>query len=58
MLRVLLERVELLPTEAPDEPWAFRGIVWAPGGAGRVAVRRREPERVVLPAPTVAQLSR
>ena len=39
VLRVLLDRVRLLPTDAPGEPWAFRGIVWAPGGGGRIAVQ-------------------
>ncbi len=43
VLRVLLERVQLMPTDAPDEPWAFRGIVWAPGRDGRAVVRARRP---------------
>jgi len=42
VLRVLLERVELLPTREPGERWAFRGVVWAPREGGRIAVRRRE----------------
>lgn len=41
VLRTLLERVELQPTTAPDEPWRFRGVAWAPGEGGRVVVRRR-----------------
>jgi cytochrome P450 len=41
VLRVLLERVELIPTSAPAEAWAFRGIVWAPGEGGKAAVRQR-----------------
>ncbi|MGH2864809.1 MAG: cytochrome P450 [Solirubrobacteraceae bacterium] len=41
VLRVLLERVELIPTDAPPERWAFRGVVWAPAGGGRTMVRRR-----------------
>lgn len=45
VLRVLLERVELLPTNAPGEPWAFRGIVWAAGEGGRVKVRRHPVEQ-------------
>jgi cytochrome P450 family 138 len=45
VLRVLLERVELLPTEEPDEPWAFRGIVWAAGRGGRAAVVKRGGSR-------------
>jgi cytochrome P450 family 138 len=42
VLRVLLERTELLSTDAPDETWAIRGIVLAAGQGGRAAVRRRE----------------
>ncbi|HEV7943067.1 MAG TPA: cytochrome P450 [Solirubrobacteraceae bacterium] len=42
VLRVMLERVELLPTEEPDEPWAFRGIVWAAGRNGMAAVAPRQ----------------
>ena len=45
MLRVLLERVELLPTEAPDEPWAFRGVVWAAARNGMAAVAPRQGAR-------------
>jgi len=41
VLRVLLERVELQPTDAPDEPWKFRGVAWAPGRGGETVVRRR-----------------
>ncbi len=41
VLRVLLQRVELLPTSAPDERWRFRGVAWAPAGGGMAAVRRR-----------------
>jgi cytochrome P450 len=41
VLRVLLERAEVLPTTEPDEAWAFRGVVWAPGDGGRIAVRHR-----------------
>ncbi len=40
VLRVLLERVELLPTNAPDEPWFVRGLVWSAGHGGRASVRR------------------
>ncbi len=53
VLRVLLERVELLPTEAPDEPWAFRGIVWAPGRNGEAVVRPRLG-RAASPRPITA----
>jgi cytochrome P450 len=41
VLRVLLERMELVPTDAPAERWAFRGVVWAPAGGGQMMVRRR-----------------
>ena len=44
VLRVLLERVELVPTDEPGEDWSYRGIVWAPaeGGARRSSVVARE----------------
>jgi cytochrome P450 len=47
VLRTMLERVTLEPTDAPDEPWTFRGVAWAPGEGGRAVVRRRvrEPRR-------------
>lgn len=51
VLRTLLQRVELLPTQAPDEPWAFRGIVWAAGGGGKAAIVHR---RQSAPAPVEA----
>jgi cytochrome P450 len=41
VLRVLLERVELLPTRQPSEDWTFRGVAWAPGDGGRAEIRRR-----------------
>lgn len=41
VLRTLLARVELLPTSAPAERWAFRGVAMAPAEGGRVVVRRR-----------------
>ena len=43
VLRVLLERVELVPTDAPHERWAFRGVVWAPAGGGQTMVRGPQP---------------
>jgi cytochrome P450 len=46
VLRVLLERVELMPTDAPDEPWSYRGIIWAPGEGGKAVVRRRARQRL------------
>lgn len=42
VLRVMLQRVHLLPTSEPDEPWAFRGIVWAAGRGGMASVLRRD----------------
>ncbi|QEC47986.1 cytochrome P450 [Baekduia soli] len=54
VLRVLLSRVELVPTTAPDEPWRFRGVAWAPAHGGRAVLRRR-PESVTRAAgPDVA----
>jgi cytochrome P450 len=52
VLRVLLERVELVPTAQPDEPWAYRGIVWAPGDGAKAVVhsRARQPLTAVLEA--------
>jgi cytochrome P450 family 138 len=41
VLRVLLERVELVPTDEPNEDWAFRGVVWAPARGGVAVVRKR-----------------
>jgi cytochrome P450 len=41
VLRILLERLELLSTDAPGEEMAFRGIVWAAGDGGIARVRRR-----------------
>jgi cytochrome P450 family 138 len=41
VLRVLLERVALVPTEQPGEGWTFRGVALAPARGGRVAIRRR-----------------
>jgi cytochrome P450 len=41
VLRTLLERVELMPTSTPDEPWSFRGVVWSAGDGGKAVVRAR-----------------
>ena len=41
MLRTVLRELELAPTTAPDEPWHFRGIAFAPGRGGLATVRRR-----------------
>ncbi|HWT93322.1 MAG TPA: cytochrome P450 [Solirubrobacteraceae bacterium] len=55
VLRTLLSRVELLPTSAPPERWAFRGVAMAPAEGGRVVVRRRRSSsaRGAGPAPVV-----
>ena len=52
VLRVLLEHVELLPTDAPGEPWRFKGVAWTPGGGGRAIIRHRA--RVSSQRPLVA----
>ena len=39
VLRTMLQRVQLLPTTAPNEPWSFAGVVWAAGEGGQAAVR-------------------
>jgi cytochrome P450 len=49
VLRTLLRRLELEPTDRPDEPWAFRGVTFAPGQGGRAVFRRRV---VAAPHPT------
>jgi cytochrome P450 len=41
VLRVLLERVELLPSAEPGEPWRFRGVAWTPAAGGTAVIRRR-----------------
>ena len=41
VLRVLLERVRIEPTSAPDERERFRGVAIAPGLGGVATVRRR-----------------
>jgi cytochrome P450 len=43
ILRVLLERITLLPTDAPNEAWKFRGVAWAPRDGGRAVIKRRLP---------------
>jgi cytochrome P450 len=42
VLRTLLERFELEPTDAPPESWKFRGVAWAPGAGGLAVIRRRD----------------
>jgi hypothetical protein len=44
VLKLILQRVELAPTAAPDEKWHFKGVAWSPKEGGRAVVtRRREP---------------
>lgn len=45
VMRRLLERFDLVPTEAPDEPWRFHGVTFVPkqGGQTRVRARRSKP---------------
>jgi cytochrome P450 family 138 len=50
VLRVLLQRVELLPTSAASEPWRFRGVAWTPASGGQAVVRRRAPRAAALAA--------
>ncbi len=45
VLRVMLERVELLPTDEPGEEWHFGGVVWAPEQQGKAVIRRRVREQ-------------
>jgi cytochrome P450 len=45
VLRVLLQRVTLEPTQTPDERWSFRGVAMAPALGGQVTVRRRRRVR-------------
>lgn len=54
VLRVLLERVELLPTDAPDEPWKFKGVAWAPAAGGRAIIKRRAAVRSADRIPAAA----
>jgi cytochrome P450 len=41
VLRTMLRRLQIEPTDEPDEPWSFRGVTFAPGHGGRIVVRRR-----------------
>ena len=47
VLRVMLERVELLPTNAPDERWRFKGVAWSPAEGGKALIRRRQRVEVL-----------
>jgi len=58
VLRTMLRRFELVPTEAPAEELSFRGVAFAPAKGGRAVVRRRPaplaPRRDEAPAPALA----
>ena len=41
VLRTLLQRVTLVPTERPGEGWAFRGVALAPARGGLAVIRHR-----------------
>lgn len=43
VLQRIIERFDVQPTSAPDEPWGFRSITFAPGDGG---VATFEPRRV------------
>lgn len=49
VMRRLLERFDLVPTEAPDEPWRFHGVTFVPQQGGMTRVRKHS-------APPVADL--
>ena len=55
MLRTMLQRVELLPTDAPAEGHVFRGITFAPSRGGLAAIRRRQAETDSEEAPPQTQ---
>ncbi|HEV7918989.1 MAG TPA: cytochrome P450 [Solirubrobacterales bacterium] len=42
VLRVMLQRIELLPTDAPAENFKFRGVTYTPSKGGLAEVRRRD----------------
>jgi cytochrome P450 len=48
VLRVLLERVELLPSSEPDEQRGFRGVVWVPASGAKVVMRPRVRQRPLV----------
>jgi cytochrome P450 len=41
VLRTMLRRLAIEPTDEPDEAWSFRGVTFAPRKGGRIVVRRR-----------------
>ena len=50
VLRVLIERLELVPTRERGERWRFRGVAFAPSRGGRARVRRRRRPLEARPA--------
>lgn len=55
VLKLILQRVELAPTDAPDEKWHFKGVAWSPKEGGRALVTGRREPRAVPREPEVAQ---
>jgi cytochrome P450 len=55
VLRTILERYELLPTDAPAEGNVFRGVTFAPSSGGLAAVRPRQTETDSGEAPPQTQ---
>lgn len=53
VLRVLLQRVTLAPTDAPAERWRFRGVAMAPAGGGRAVVTPRTRRAATDPVDTL-----
>ncbi len=41
VLRVILQRFELVPTAAADEAWKYLGVAWSAGSGGQAVVRPR-----------------
>lgn len=51
VLRTVIERLDLVPTSAPDERWSYRGVAFVPARGGRAVVRRRaHPLTAAAPA--------
>jgi cytochrome P450 len=53
VLRVILERVRFLPTDAPDERWLFKGVAWSPAGGGMARIEKRTAARPAVAPPEV-----
>jgi cytochrome P450 len=54
VLRVMLQRVSFAPTDAPDEPWKFKGVAWSPAGGGMARITRRAARATAPATPEVA----